>query len=165
MTFKFFDNMESILGDRKTIQGQNTISSTFGKKKSRSTTLSTFPAESDTSISSPSTSSIVSINSAKKQINEHSSRSESLNKNKQTLEKMASSNTEKTVCSTSVSNAQKTKRLQHGSGSRTAASKVELEKQWLQHLKNVADKNKIKEEKQEAYEKRKTEEIQIYMVW
>lgn len=156
--------MENILGDRRTVQGQSTISSTFAKKnpKSKSSTmLSTFMAQSDTPISSPSTSSTVSTNSAKKQIYEDPSKSRGLSKNKQTLEKMASSNTEITICPTSVSNTQKSKRPQHGSGSRTAAGKMELEKQWLQHLKNLADRDKMRKEKQEAYEKRKAEEVQM----
>lgn len=123
--------MENILGDRRTVQGQSTISSTFAKKnpKSKSSTmLSTFMAQSDTPISSPSTSSTVSTNSAKKQICEDPN-SRGLSKNKQVLEKVASSNTEITICPTSVSNTQKSKRPQHGSGSRTAAGKMELEKQ------------------------------------
>ncbi|XP_071577570.1 uncharacterized protein [Temnothorax nylanderi] len=205
MTFKFFDHMENILGDRRTVQGQSTISSTFAKKNLKS--KSTFVAQDDTSISSsPNTSSTGNTNSAKKRIYEDSSKSRGLNKNKQALGKVASSNTETTicptsstgntnsakkriyedpansrglnknkqalekvtslntettVCPTSVSNTQKSKRPQHGSGSRTAASKMELEKQWLQHLNNVADRDKIKKEKQEAYEKRKAEEVQM----
>lgn len=66
MTFKFFDHMESILGDRRTVQGQST-SSTFTKNKSKlelSTMLSTFMAQSDTSISLPSRSSNVNTSSA-----------------------------------------------------------------------------------------------------
>lgn len=59
MTFKFFDHMENIFGDRKTVQGQSTISSTFAKKNPKSksstmpakaSTMSTFKAHSDTSI-------------------------------------------------------------------------------------------------------------------
>jgi len=173
MTFKFFDHMENILGNRRTVQGQSTISSTFTKKnsKSKSSTMpSTFMTQSDTPSSSASTSSIMSTNSvsthnimsAKNQIYENLSKSEGgSSKNKQVFEKVVSSNTKTTVYPTSVSNTQKSKRPQHGSGSRTATSKMELEKQWLQHLKNLADKDKIKKEKQEAYEKRKIEEVQI----
>lgn len=61
MTFKFFDHIENILGDRKTVQGQSTISSTFAKKNPKSkspTILSTFTVQSDSPISSPSTESI-----------------------------------------------------------------------------------------------------------
>lgn len=51
-------------------------------------------------------------------------------------------NTE-TECSTSVSNTQ-SKRPQHGSESRAAANKIELEKQQLHHLKNLTDRDEIK---------------------
>lgn len=74
---------------------------------------------------------------------------------------MALPNTETTVCLTSISNTQKSKRPQHGSGSRTATNKIELEKQWLQHLKNVADRDEMGKEKQEAYMKRKAEKVHM----
>lgn len=162
MTFKFFDHIENILGDRKTVQGQSTISSTFAKKnpKSKSSTIpSTFIEQSDT-LTSPSTSSTESTNNTKKQSYENLLKLLS-NKNKRMFEKVPSSTAETAVCSTSVSNVQKSKRPLHGSGSRTAAHKVELEKQWLQHLQNLADKDKMKKEKQENYEKRKAEEMQM----
>jgi len=112
--------MENILGDRKTIQGQGTILSTFTKKnpKSKSSAiLWTFTAQSDSSISSPSTSSTVSIDSAKKRIYEDPSKSEGKSsKNKRDLEKMALPNSETTVYLTSTSNTQKSKRPQHAQG-------------------------------------------------
>jgi len=87
MTFKFFDQMEDILGDRKTVQGQSTISSTFANCKKnpklKSTMLpqsDTFIARSDSSIGdeigdeSPSTSSSVNTNSAKRRIYENLSK-------------------------------------------------------------------------------------------
>ncbi|EFN61484.1 hypothetical protein EAG_15488 [Camponotus floridanus] len=164
--------MEDILGDRKTVQGQSTISSTFANCKKnpklKSTMLpqsDTFIARSDSSIGDeicdelPSTSSSVNTNSAKRRIYENLSKSRGLDKNKQAIKKMELSNT-KTECSTSVSNTQ-SKRPQHGSGSRAAASKIELEKQWLHHLKNLTDRDEIKKIKQEAYEKRKAEEMQV----
>lgn len=161
MTFKFFDHMENILGDRKTVQGQSTISSTFAKKNPKSKS-STFMVQSDTSIPSPSTSSTESTNNTKKRMYEDLSKSESvLNKNKQVLKKVPLSKTETSVCSTSVNDIQKSKRPLHGSRSRTATNKVELEKQWLQHLKNLADRDEMKKEKQEAYEKRKAEEMKM----
>lgn len=141
MTFKFFDHMENILGDRKTIQGQSTISSTFVKKnlKSKSSTMpaSRFMAHSDTSIeidessSTSNTASTISINSAQKRICENLSESRRLSKNKQAVEKVANTETTKItdVYPTSISNIQKSKRPQHGSGSRIATSKIELEKQ------------------------------------
>jgi len=118
MTFKFFDHVENILGDRRMVQGQNTISSTFAKKNSKSkssTMLSTFMTQSDTPILLSSTSSIMNTNSvstynimsAKNQIYENSSKSEGSSKNKQVFEKVTSSNTKTTVCSTSVSNTEK----------------------------------------------------------
>lgn len=170
MTFKFFDQMGDILGDRKTIQDQSTISSTFANNckknpKLKSTMLpqsDTFIMQSDSSIDdkigdeisdkSPSTSSSVNANSAERKIYENLSKSRGLDKNKQVIKKVKLSNT-KIKCSTSVSNTQ-SKRPQHGSGSRAAASKIELEKQWLQHLKNLTDRDEIKKIKQEAYEKK-----------
>lgn len=91
MTFKFFDQMENILGDQKTIQGQSTISSTFANCKKnpklKSTMLpqrDTFIARSDSSIDdkigdeigdeSPSTSNSVNTNSAKRKIYENLSK-------------------------------------------------------------------------------------------
>lgn len=93
----------------------------------------TFIAQSDSSIGdeiddkSLSTSSSVSTNNAKRRIHENLSKPRRLDKNKQAIEK-ALSNTE-TECSssTSVRNTQ-SKRPQHGSGYRAAASKVELKK-------------------------------------
>lgn len=128
----------------------------------------TFIARSDSSIDDKigdeisdesSTSSSVNANSAKRKIYENLSKSRGLDKNKQVIKKVELSNT-KIECSTSVSNTQ-SKRPQHGSGSRTAASKIELEKQWLQHLKNLTARDEIKKIKQEAYEKRKAEEMQM----
>lgn len=130
MTFAYFNEMQDMFGHRKNINCNHVIdSSFFGSKRQ----LSSF-VESDQEISSTV---------IRKQAS--SSTSESLPSKISKMECQQESLD--TAPPSETLSSEKRKKRRDGSATYVAKTKLELEKQWLEHLKVLAEKNEKEDEK------------------
>lgn len=77
-----------------------------------------------------------------------------------TSEEKNSSSESSAIASTSVS-LSKSKRQCHGTGSKTAATKIELEKQWLHHLQKKEERDHIKDQRYANLNETKKEAVKL----
>ncbi|XP_071579923.1 uncharacterized protein [Temnothorax nylanderi] len=123
MDFEWYEQMDEILGSRQRAIAGQTVSSKLTSKTSNPCTSTSLKKSSCGSSPIATSSSIVTLP-------------------KSTLSK----STDSTVDS-NVTDVRKRKRLCHGTGSKTAATKVELEKQWLHHLQKKEERDHTKDQK------------------
>ncbi|XP_071650353.1 uncharacterized protein [Temnothorax longispinosus] len=126
MDFEWYEQMDEILGSRQRAIAGQTVSSKLTSKTSKTSNPCTSISQKKSSCgSSPvaTSSSIVTLP-------------------KSTLSKSTGSTVD-----SSVTDVKKRKRPCHGTGSKTAATKVELEKQWLHHLQKKEERDHIKDQR------------------
>lgn len=144
MTFKWFNQMDEILGQQRNAVSGHIVSSKFG------------------CTSKPSTSSASSTSSAKKS-NFRSSTSILTELNDSNLSSEIERN-EKSPVSKRNNPAEvikNKKRFLHGSGSNLAKTKVALEKQWLEYVKIKTERDKNSDERQAAILEQKKEMMKL----
>lgn len=117
MDFEWYEQMDDILESRQRATTGHTVSSKFTSSTSTSCTSISFEKEYYSGSISVPTSSSKLI----------SSKNEHMNSN--------------------VTGVTNRKRLSHETGSKTAATKIELEKQWLHHLQKKEERDHIKDQR------------------
>lgn len=136
MDFEWYEQMNEILGPRQRVTAGQTVSSKLPFKTSSPCTK--------TSSHCPSTS------SEEKSLCGSSSASTS-----PSITTLPKSNT---IDSNDVKNR---KRSCHGTGSKTAATKIELEKQWLHHLQKKEEHDRIKDQRYASLTETKKEALKL----
>lgn len=146
MTFAYFNEMQDMFGHRQNINCNHVISSSpFGSKRQSSSFV-----ESDQQIlsavirkrASSSTSEYLSTKISKMECQQ---KSLNMTSPSETLSSDETSRSETPPSETSSS--EKRKKSRAGSATYVAKTKLELEKQWLEHLKVLAEKNQKENEK------------------
>lgn len=117
MDFEWYEQMDEILGSRQRATTGHTVSSKFTSSTSTSCTSTSFEKEHSSGSISVPTSSSKLISSKNDHVNSN------------------------------VTGVTNRKRPSHGTGSKTAATKIELEKQWLYHLQKKEERDHIKDQR------------------
>lgn len=134
MTFAYFNEMQDMFGHRKNINCDHVIgSSVFGSKRQSSSFV-----ESDQQISSA----II-----RKQASSSTSESSSTKIPRMECQHESLSMASPIETPSPETPSEKSKKGQAGSATYIAKTKLELEKQWLEHLKALAEKNQKEDEK------------------
>lgn len=118
MDFEWYEQMDEILGSRQRATTRHTVSSKFTSSTSTSCTSTFFEKEHSSGSISVPTSSSKLISSKNDHVNSN------------------------------VTGVTNRKRPSHGKGSKTAVTKIELEKQWVHHLqKKKEERDHIKDQR------------------
>lgn len=147
--FEWFQPMDDIFGKNKDTSNQNyTVSSKVCSKKDKAST------------SQPSERKRLLESSCLPSTTQHLKKNSRLQSSSKSSEKTTADPLSLSVNETDINPKQK-KRLSCGTASKIAKTKIELEKQWLDHLTMKRERDRIKDEKNATFMENKKELIKL----